>query len=901
MPLAMRNFITTIFLMMAAVFTHAQLADSIASRMALQRYTFPQEKVHVMTDKPRYMAGDTIWLRAWVVDAATHQPVDASQFVYIELQNPLDTVVTRIKLRQRDGVFSGHIPLHANMAEGAYQLSAYTMFMQSLGESYFFKRRVEITSPLATRYAIRSQMQWDGDDLYLTLRLENRHSGSLSKYYRMGYVVGGGKWHRRMSGDGEARVRLKGKELQSPAMLVAFDNYKKFITLPRRGGDYDLSFYPEGGYLIPGHECSMTFKALSSDGTNAVVTGRIVDSAGNEVVTVDTQHDGMGLVRFTPKQGMTYTAHVTDSTGLAKQFVLPAVREDATVLHLERRGDTLMTARAVGADAEHAIIVVQQRGNVLAVGQQEISLDPRQVPTGVVQTLLLDDRWRRLSERLYFNRGEERGNMTVTTDKSSYAGREHVVASVTATDFAVPQGDYAVSVTDDRSVQLDSASAICVNLLLQSELQGRINNPEYYFVDGKAERAAHLDLLMMTQGWRRYDVSQTLRGHLTEPQYPIEQTQVVSGRVLSEWRKRPLKNAAVVLLAPELRRTEYTQTDSLGYFALSLKNFPDSTKCVIQAFNEKGQKEMNLEIDAEKFPIIAMRLKPVTVATQQSQEDDYIDAETLRANTIDGMRNIILREVTVTAQKIKLPEDIYEAMARMSIGQDRIQSESITTYNEVFRKFPGILIRNGNLFCLRTRDWRNPNGKVVPFMIDGVVFSSVDNSGPTSIATQNAMGQSSKLEGSTFMEMEIYEPLINMVENMIPFDMVYRIDYLDPLQSAVFGSKSGLVVIQTKDGSNPWSYAHKDFFIQKINPLGFQKPASFYSPRYENGSDCGIEPGTDQRNTLYWNPSVRMGNDGKSAFDFYTNDDDNTTYTVTIEGVTTNGQLIHTRHTIRRE
>ena len=883
------------------LFAQAQLADSIVARMALQRYMFPQEKIHVMTDKPRYMAGDTIWLRAWVVDAASHQPVNASQFVYVELQNPLDTVVTRIKLQQRDGVFSGHIPLQADMAEGAYQLTAYTMFMQSLGEAYFFKQRVEVTSPLATRYAIRSQMQWDGNDLYMTLQLENRHDGSLCKYYRMGYVVAGGKWHRRMSGDGEARLRLKGKDLELPAMLVAFDNYKKYLTLPRRGGDYDLSFYPEGGYLIPGQPCAMTFKALSSDGTCAVVTGRILDQSGNEVAPLSIEHDGMGLVQFVPQQGATYTAHVTDTTGLAKQFALPDVREDATVLHLEHSGDTMVTVHAVGANADDAIIVVQQRGNVLGVGQKDISLDPRQVPTGVVQALLLDDRWRMLSERLYFNRGAEPGQLTVTTDKYSYAGRERVQANVTAMGFDVPQGDYAVSVTDDRSVQLDSASAICVNLLLQSELQGRISNPEYYFADDATYRTDHLDLLMMTQGWRRYDLSQVLRGHLAEPQYPIEREQVISGRVLSEWKKKPLKNAAVVLLAPKLRRTDYAQTDSLGYFALNLKNFPDSTKCVIQAFNEKGQKEMNLEIDAERFPVIAKQLKPVTVAMQQAQDEDYIDAETLRASTIDGMRNIILREVTVTAKKYKLPEDIYEAMARMSIGQDRLQRENITTYNEVFRKFPGILIRNGNLFCLRTRDWRNPNGKVVPFMIDGLIFNSVDNSGPPSIATQNAMGLSSKLEGSSYMAMEVYEPLINMVENMIPFDAIKRIDYLDPTQSLVFGSKSGLVVIQTKDGSNPWSYTHKDFFLQKINPLGFQKPAEFYAPRYENGNNCGFEPGTDLRNTLYWNPSVRMGNDGKSAFDFYTNDDDNTTYTVTIEGITAEGQLIHTRHTIIRQ
>ncbi|MBR5171539.1 MAG: hypothetical protein IKW85_13410 [Muribaculaceae bacterium] len=39
----------------------------------------PQEKIHVMTSQGSYLAGDTIWPRAWVVDAATHQPVNASE------------------------------------------------------------------------------------------------------------------------------------------------------------------------------------------------------------------------------------------------------------------------------------------------------------------------------------------------------------------------------------------------------------------------------------------------------------------------------------------------------------------------------------------------------------------------------------------------------------------------------------------------------------------------------------------------------------------------------------------------------------------------------------------------------------------------------------------------------
>ena len=122
--------------------------------------------------------------------------------------------------------------------------------------------------------------------------------------------------------------------------------------------------------------------------------------------------------------------------------------------------------------------------------------------------------------------------------------------------------------------------------------------------------------------------------------------------------------------------------------------------------------------------------------------------------------------------------------------------------------------------------------------------------------------------------------------------------------AGVLGSKAsyaGALWIVTKTGAEIAKSRSKNFYLHTTTPLGYQRPTEFYAPRYASGRDYGIEPGTDQRNTLYWNPSIRMGNDGKSAFDFYTNDDDNTTYTVTIEGVTADGQLIHTRHTIKRQ
>ena len=85
--------------------------DSIAARLRLQQYYFPQEKIHVTTDKARYMSGDTVWLRAFVVNAATGEPVKESKYVYVELRNPFDSIARRVKIIERKGVYSGYIPL----------------------------------------------------------------------------------------------------------------------------------------------------------------------------------------------------------------------------------------------------------------------------------------------------------------------------------------------------------------------------------------------------------------------------------------------------------------------------------------------------------------------------------------------------------------------------------------------------------------------------------------------------------------------------------------------------------------------------------------------------------------------------------------------------------------------
>ena len=127
--------------------TDVPIEELIANRFKEQLKVFPQEKIWLHTDKPYYLSGEKIWFRAYLADASTHIPSPYSQYVYVELFNPLDSVVARVKIRREDDVFHGYLPVPEDLPEGDYTLRAYTTLMLNCDEHYFFHKTVHIGGP----------------------------------------------------------------------------------------------------------------------------------------------------------------------------------------------------------------------------------------------------------------------------------------------------------------------------------------------------------------------------------------------------------------------------------------------------------------------------------------------------------------------------------------------------------------------------------------------------------------------------------------------------------------------------------------------------------------------------------------------------------------------------------
>ncbi|WP_395765826.1 hypothetical protein ACH3TN_08995 [Alistipes communis] len=791
---------------------------------------YPQEKLHVSTDKDSYIAGDTIWLRAHCADAATHRPVAASRYVYVELRDDRGSLVRRIKLLSRDSVYSGYLPTQSLERFGDYSLTAYTLYMRNQGPDYFFKKPLTI-------------------------------------------------WPYR-----ESRRTQRN-------------------TSVRKVSDFDVSFFPEGGYLIDGYDCCVAFKALGDDGGSVEVTGVLKNDREEVVDTLRTLHGGMGCLRFTPHTGERYYAECTMEGGKTERFDLPASNNLACVLrvlHTER--DFTVMVQSGRPLPKGLRLLVHCRGNLCYFREWNDDLPSLifkrdKLPGGVLQILLLDKAGNALSERLVFNRGEE----LATTDmqvRGSLKQRTKVTLAVTATDpdGGPAAGDFSIAVTDRAAVPSAMSGSIYSTLLLTSELRGTIETPDWYFEGRDAARVAALDALLLTQGWRRYDVPELMKKEYVEPQYPLEVGQEIAGRINKGglWnRRKKLDRYEMRMIVPRWHYSSQAPIDKEGRFALNGFDFPDSTLFVLRPAAAKGLlPEAYVKVARDSFPEVGTlpRVPEADAANPYlAQARHYIEQ---RGQT--DMRNILIDTVVVThriRQEMKSPE---QRLAAHTWDMQQIKEMGAYSIMEFVQRMPGMNFIGGRL---------SYHGANVSFMIDGVLDNTTTpHSADADFQAGSTIGQlivtGTKKKSMTEIALERggLEPDKNLTMPICttwPMEWVSRIDLIAGGNMFLWGVFDGAIVsITTKTGDelDQALAVAPAIDVSIASPLGYQTPAEFYAPAYATEkARRSMVP--DYRTTLYWNPSVEFDETGRATVEFYTSDAP-ADYDISIEGVTQNGKII---------
>ena len=855
--------INLIFILLAVVASSALAqtvnSDTIATRLWRQVNAFPQEKLYTQTDRAEYMCGDTIWMRHHVVDALTGMPSYASRYVYVELVNPMGSLVSRVMMRQdENGAIYGYMPTTTDMPSGQYMLRAYTRYMAGTTPDYLFIRSVRLRSVMQSSVKITSHYGKS------TVSLSFADPKTGKPIHQAGVKVSSTDGDMAFTGNSNDGIRLHTLDVGSKqrCLLVEVGNYKEYVPTVRER--IDLQLMPEGGHLVAGQRCRVAYKAVDATGFGINVKATVTDEHGNVVAESKAAHYGMGFFYITAQPEHSYKIMCITADGRQVSAILPKAHTDVPALSVAQNNGRIMVGvlrpHAYSTQSNEWLIVHQDGAPLFAnrVTSSSLSFSNDMFRDGIVHIVLADNSMNIISERLVFVWS---GTDVYDSDNSVAVSSDSNMRTVKLSLPDSVMADCAVSVTDATTVSNDTTNNIVSTLLLSQELKGYIEQPAWYFAD--RGRSGYLDLLMLTQGWRRYDIQKALKGNTEKVSICPETSMSISGKVTSNVTTKGRKGSSVIMSSNRGGLIDETTTDDNGLFHFNNFEMPDSTGYMLMTRSAKGSTNSVLLIDNAEYPAVNNIITPIMRDTTMRGDMETMKRYADHIAMVNGGRVVFLPEVEVNSKRV--PKTEYENLTKIngkSISETELMNMGNKSIFDVLRwnAYPGLMFDS-------RYNWFFYHMRPTYLVVDGTVWNT----------------------GGTAMDsLSLYMAQTTLLQSLHTRD-VLQIDILKGATVGTLPVISGNVramdmdlsaIVITTKGTTRTQNNH----VAYVRPLGYQRPAAFYNPKYQVPEEYSL------RQTVYWNPTLRIKN-GKAVIQFMPNGAKK--YRVTVEGVDKSSRLIH--------
>jgi hypothetical protein len=208
-----------------------------------------------------------------------------------------------------------------------------------------------------------------------------------------------------------------------------------------------------------------------------------------------------------------------------------------------------------------------------------LDIPTQNLQMGIVRITLFDKNGTPRNERIAFVNRHKSLNISVKTNKEKYLPREKVSMNIKITDDKGQpvKGNFSLSVADDQQLTFadDKQGNILASLLLESELQGKIEEPNFYFDTKEDKSLEALDYLMLTQGWRNFEWKNVLSEKDVAAEYEFEnETIAVVGKVLNRESRMPVAYYPCTLFPSK----KIYLTDSEGIIHFKKSDVKNQTK-----------------------------------------------------------------------------------------------------------------------------------------------------------------------------------------------------------------------------------------------------------------------------------------------------------------------------------
>ena len=399
--------------------------------------------LYIFPSKEIYETGEDMWFKAYLMDRQTLALSDRSQTLYLQMRSETGDVVWNEKYPLTDGRGDGHVYIGDKWQQGEYLIEGYT----------------------------RSSFTTDS-----TIAIRPR------------------------------RIRVVDRVTQMDSIS---SEAVKQDSVQRLSAKHRFDLFPEGGNLIDGINAVVAFKATYGNGLPEEVSGKVMED-GREIATIHSTHDGMGLFTLCPHSGKDYKVILSDG----KTYPLPAIEPAGLALRMLRNNNSGITLLVSAPDTitRDFTILAKMRGLLCCSakgtvrGQQKVKLPIDDfLMQGIVEITLMEGD-RPIAERLVYVNPQQQLKISAKTDRQQYNRRDDGKATLKVTDSSGQpiKAELAISIFDKAYLYQPGHENILSHCFLSEEIRGNIFNPTYYFDTQNKDRLQALDLLLMTQGWRRY-------------------------------------------------------------------------------------------------------------------------------------------------------------------------------------------------------------------------------------------------------------------------------------------------------------------------------------------------------------------------------------------------------------
>ena len=836
----------------------------------------PQEKVYLHFDNMGYFENETLWFKAYVTRTDNGHPSDLSKVLYVELLNPSGDIVKTCKYPVDSlGVSHGDIKLDSLLTSGYYEVRAYTRYMTNWGTNAVFSRVFPVFKKPAK----------EGDYSDLTIR-------TMLYYAR------------------DPNNRTSEDSLYQKAIDDGIYTRDLLKTI-------SVKFYPEGGDLIAGKKCRVVMLAVDDNGHPYEGEGFVMNERGDVLASVKTDTLGRGLFELVPDTGK-LTFQIRNLKKLNRknlptrngvQFIpLPVAKEEGCALHVDAVNENMLATLQCtdGICGSMLGYVLMHNGNIhrcdtlTASPLIEIELDRQAMPEGVNQMTVFDSRGAIMAERLFFicPKPDKSDSIQVTaiTKRLKPCGKVELELQTK------PNANLSFSAMDAKTMTNGKQGNMKTWMLLSSEVRGYIHNVDYYFEADDKEHRRNADLLMLTQGWRRYDWRLMSEKYTFRKAQPIEDQFYLYGKLNTYRKRNPVSNVHLYAILYNEKGQSLignTRTDSVGRYAFKLPFITDEWKMCI--YTARDGKKKGLE-KKEK-----LKTYYVGIDRQFSPEARYLTPEEreilhpLKPNAFVKKPFEELEEedefIPITEKDHVLQNVTVKAKKRYFVNDDwRWKNEAYgrqyaTLYYDIDKELEKILDRGEpeptifEFLAKNNRQFDNPECIGLPAGPGGAHGHSMPPLGEWWSG------------GMTYNNHAIRWIVDNGESQCVGLytNTNYAAgDYFFPMFMSDIKSLY-IVPADPRDVENVsriYLYTHRKFSTESNKGLrrtyfqGFNQASTFKTEDYSV-----IPPMADFRRTIWWQPDVTTDAQGKAKVEFFNNSTCEEMY-ISVEGMTPDGKIL---------